>query len=549
MKKLAATLSLFLAICLLLSACGEYTMGVSRPQNQTGATVPSGSEGEIENPFTVCLTYKYLDADGVAVKEIYMPTAENPVEVQWSDGYSVHTAELGPDGYAKIGGLDGDYKVTINNLPEGFTYNPNIYTADNVNRHVEIDMQKIQETRGTGTSEYSCISIKNTGVYCIEVKSADQVTYFEFAPSSSGTYSVESWMDVTANEINPYAHYYGANAMFKKLQSTHDDGGPEGSYTKNFLMEVQIAEENIASGGGGSAAFTFGVGATQKSGKYPIKIYIAIKLDGDFILPTANSEIILPEADLDSIVTYLQSDGQSMTQGSWHWAETRQYNSNTGTSGIFDGDNYKLWPKSQGGDDLYHRYSLKDYPATGGYGPVLFAKITEGCRFLEGSSGSKVPLSTIEYAGNKALTVSNGTENYKLFIEGWEYLNSTTMDVDPVWGKTPYFCDFYCPCRQSRTCTSYALTGVVGTCEEGCTKCLLTCRNLPKEAIGVKGYAQYALWDGCAPVTQELKEFLQKFAISRILFMDGQGYVETYPEIQIFANEEDQWLFACGYFE
>ncbi len=544
MKKIIALVSLLLLICSLFSACGEYVQGVSRPQNQTGnSVVATTPNGEIENPFTVCLTF--TNSDG---KVTYIPTAESPVEIQWSDGYSVHTAQLGPDGIARIGGLDGDYKVTVNNLPEGYTYNPNIYTADNNHRHVEIEMHQIVPTRGSGINEYSCISIRNTGVYCIEVKSADQVTYFEFAPSRSGTYSVQSWMDVTANEINPYAEYWGANAMWKKLQSTHDTGGPEGSYTKNFVMDVQIADENISSSGGGAAAFTFGVGATQKSGKYPIKIYIAITLDGEFSLDYTDAEIIVPTADLESIKTYLLGAGQQFTQGTFHWAETRQYSANSGTSGIFDGDNYKLWPKSQGGDDLYHKYDPAKYPSTGGYGPVLFAKITEACRFLENQSG-KVALTQIEYAGNKALTVSNGTQNYKLFIEGWSYLNSTTLDVDPVYGKVPYFCDYYCPCREERTCTSYQLLGEVGTCTTGCTKCLPTCNQCPEEGIGHSGYAAYSLWEGCAPVTQELKEFLQKFAISRSLFMDGQGYVETYPEIQIFASEEDQWLFACGYFE
>ncbi len=543
MKKITAILSLILATCLLFSACGEYTMGVTRPSNQIGATVPTGANGEIENPFTVKVFWQNEKGE----KEYYIPTLENPLEVQWSDGYSVHTAQLGPDGVAQIGGLDGDYKVTLSNLPEGFAYNPNKHDANNNERHVEIEIYKIHSTRGSGIGPYSCISIRETGVYCIEVKSADQVTYFEFAPSQSGEYCVESWMDVTANEINPYAEYWGANAMFKTLHGTYDDGGPEGSYTKNFEMLVQIADENISSSGGGAAAFTFGVGATQKNGEYPIKIYVAVGYERDFSLTHVQSEMIIPQENLDSIVKYLQTDGASFTQGSFHWAETRKTGA-SGTTGIFDGSQYKLWSRTEGGDGLYHKYDLVKYASTGGYGPVLFAKISEPCRFLEGREG-KIAFTEIEYVGNRALTVNNQSENYKMFIEGWEYLNSTTMDIDPVNGKRPYFCDYYCPCRQNRSCASYALTGVSGTCDTDCKQCLLTCNNLPKEYIGTKGYADYALWEGCAPVTQELRDFLQKFSVSRLLFMDGQGYVETYPEIQIFAAEDDQWLFACGYFE
>ena len=31
-------------------------------------------------------------------------------------------------------------------------------------------------------------------------------------------------------------------------------------------------------------------------------------------------------------------------------------------------------------------------------------------------------------------------------------------------------------------------------------------------------------------------------------FMEGNGFVETHPSISVYALEEDQWLFACGYY-
>ena len=50
-------------------------------------------------------------------------------------------------------------------------------------------------------------------------------------------------------------------------------------------------------------------------------------------------------------------------------------------------------------------------------------------------------------------------------------------------------------------------------------------------------------------VTAELKEFLQQYSTSQLLFCDGNGWVESNPDIKIYSNEEDQWLFACGYYE
>ena len=84
----------------------------------------------------------------------------------------------------------------------------------------------------------------------------------------------------------------------------------------------------------------------------------------------------------------------------------------------------------------------------------------------------------IESHGNKNLTVSNGTENYKQFIE-----------------------------------VSYAAA----------------CNS-----------------DGVCYVTMELMIFLQKFSVSQRLFIDGNGFVES---TGVYAVEEDQWLFCCGYYD
>ena len=64
-----------------------------------------------------------------------------------------------------------------------------------------------------------------------------------------------------------------------------------------------------------------------------------------------------------------------------------------------------------------------------------------------------------------------------------------------------------------------------------------------------QGYADLCNSDGVYGVTQELKDFLQKYSVSQLLFFDGNGFVETNPAISIYADEDDQWLFACGYYK
>ena len=64
--------------------------------------------------------------------------------------------------------------------------------------------------------------------------------------------------------------------------------------------------------------------------------------------------------------------------------------------------------------------------------------------------------------------------------------------------------------------------------------------------IGKEGYNAWCNSDGVAPVTAELADFLQKFAISQRYFADGDGWAER--NNGIYAYEDSQWLFACGYY-
>ncbi len=539
MKKcIRKMLPLLLAMPLVLAACGEYHPA-ARPTPETGesesATAPivTDASGNVdEDPFTVTLM-----CDG----EPYIPAETQPVSVEWNDGFSLHTAPIGRDGVARIGGLDGDYDVTLSAIPEGYAYNPNIYIATNKKRNIEIELYRLVPTNeGTRYDLYKGIKIKNTGLYCIEFTKADEEVFFEFAPPSAGTYSVESWNDITDNVINPSCNYYGANASYKRFQYTVDDGGKSGSYTKNFKLNVQIAKESISANG--AAVFTFGVKASSKTSEYPVKVYFSVTLDGEYKLPNIDAALMLPGEPLRIQEDYSPDEYEFVGAES-----VLTVDGNTGN--VFDGDQYRLWPKSEGGDDYYHLVDLsKADPVTGklpaeAYGPILYAKISAPCRFMG------EPFTTLEYQGNKALTLENGTQNYKLFIEGYAYLNSYTLSATNPNGKPPYFCTLDCPCRLSNTCSSVGITGSSGACITGCEKCHQDCRNISAEAIGHKGYGNYTNSDGCYAVTAELKDFLQKYSISQLLFFDGNGFVETNQTIRVYAEEDDQWLFACGYYK
>lgn len=114
-------LPLLLILACLLTACEEYNPAVSKPgsgnhsdetltESDINTPVTDESGNVDPNPFTVTLTVE---------GKPYVPSADTPISVRWSDGFSLHTAPVGSDGTARIGGLDGDYAVTLTAFPKG----------------------------------------------------------------------------------------------------------------------------------------------------------------------------------------------------------------------------------------------------------------------------------------------------------------------------------------------------------------------------------------------------------------------------------------------
>ena len=174
-----------------------------------------------------------------------------------------------------------------------------------------------------------------------------------------------------------------------------------------------------------------------------------------------------------------------------------------GSAMVLIGDSYKYNEKTR----FYHKYSETlyaddPYGYGAGYGPVLYADITAPLR----TGIMDEPFNVVEYRGNKVLTVSSGTENYKLFIESFDSANNMSIQV---------------------------LGGGI-ECDE--------------KLYHLIGYASIINKDGAVPVTEELKQFFQKYAINQAMFMDGDGWAER-SENPYQSTENDQWLFACGYYE
>lgn len=508
MKRIIRIITLLLAL-LMLSGCvveedEKVNSWEAGGEDTDGATEATGGEptGEASNAT--------FSATLVLGGQPFIPA--EPVTVQWSDGYQYERAEVDASGKASVTGLDGDYQVTLVNIPDGYTYNPNIYRATNSNRDITIELFELTtiRTRDKGTNYYDdIIEITHTGYYRAEITKENQAVYFQFVPKRSGSYSMESWMDVTAEKYNPILDVHEGSAGYKNpVPTVTDGGGTSSGFTTNFRYVMNVDDSNIGANGG--ILFAFGIRVTSKDGTYPVYVDFALQYDGSYAMESLQSDLIIPsmlpttteqKAIFDRVI--------SESTGAYRGAEITE----NGLK-IFKASCYKLNPET----GYYHLYSSADDT----YGPVLFANITSPNRFIDKG------FSLIEYEGNRNLTLSEGTENYKLFIEGYNSLVAHD-----------YFCIPSCPCaggEQHHACVS------------PCANCTEDCRTCPRELVGQQGYADFVNADGRTPVTEELKEFLQKYALAQRLFMDGNGFAETSYTPAFGASEDDQWLFACGYY-
>ena len=372
------------------------------------------------------------------------------------DDYSQYSQKIGEDGYAKMK-LDGDFNVILDKAPDGYTYNPNIYTASSDEPVIEIEIVKIAKvSKGRGTALYKEYELSSDGVYRTDIATNKTKVYYEYQPKSAGYYVVESLVSIYDDVINPKVDIYVGTFAAKYFSETLDSGGAhkKGGYTNNFKWVIRLSQAEIQN------VYTFAVFAESKTGVYPVQVDFKISYEGEYYPEATVSKFMVAEEA--NFKTPEFSKDEYIFKNSDHGTGS-YYAAVTNGTGLLKAADYKYNEET----GYWHRY----YSDTNTYGPILCAKITKPCAYYEEA------LSMIESHGNKNLTVSNGTENYKQFIE----------------------IDYAAACNS----------------------------------------------DGVCYVTMELKEFLQKFSVAQRLFFDGNGFVET---TGVYAIEEDQWLFACGYY-
>ena len=447
--------------------------------NTDNPVVTPPSDNTVE--FKVSLIYN---------KRIFIPKESEKIQVVWCDDYMQYTAYINSEGYA-VTKLDGDFNVYLANVPEGYSYNPNIYSVDNENPVVEIEIFKLARiSKGAGTGLYNEYQMSTTGMYRAEIKKAQQKVFYEFRPNEPGYYVLETMVNVFDDSVNPKVDIYNGTFAYKPTtpnQAGLDSGGYslQTGFTKNVKWVVKLTQEELRN------VYTFAVYADSKTGVYPINVDFRISYEGEWYVDDIVSKLMVAKEIenyyyCNSCYHIISKQSKPTSCPKCHSTLINQglkpihstanfkfinsdggigsyYGGTSNGSGLLIGASYKYNEET----GFWHVYNNQ----TGEFGPVLCAKITQPCAYYEEA------LSMIESHGNKNLTVSNGTENYKVFIE--------------------------------------------------------------------ESYAAVCNSDGVCYVTNELKEFLQKFSVAQRLFFDGNGFVES---TGVYAAEEDQWLFACGYY-
>lgn len=509
MKKIKSFLFVILAliIAVCFTGCGEVVYGDKAPSSGNSSSVNPGTKpnpkpgeeeeggggtkpnpkpgGDDDDPdekrvFTVTL-----------VKEGVVYTKTDGISAQWVNRFGVYSAPF-ENGVAKIEGLDGEYHVTLSELPQergrDYTYDCNGYMANNNKRDIKIELLEIIYASG-GMNGWT--ELRVLGTYRASIKTKTYELFYYFCPQEPGWYSITSWVDTTANKINPKVNIYNGNAFsgFKVLDKTVDSGGSAGTYTKNFRFEVKINRDEVGNNQ------IFGVMADSVGG-YPATVDFTVKYEGEYIRQD-DGDPVYAEGPFytgktpDGYFDYVYKD--------------KPQGSDKNRNPIYSQDGFNIKLKESGDEaGYYHLYDEEKYASNGGWGPMLFAKLTKDTEVLW----------TIDDGGSH---VDGG------FNWNW---------VATEGGKISCVIDGY----------NYAYM----------------ISNTNVDGVKRYGYAQYCNADGVHPVTEELKKFLQGYAIREWFFDDGDGYAEDSEVntnidagkrgICLQSSEDNQWLFACGYY-
>lgn len=352
-----------------------------------------------DTPFTVSL----WEVSRNAPFPIFSSDGTTALWTSKDDG-SVIEVPFNTDGVAEAEGLDGDYAITIDSLPEGYAYNPNAFTATNDERSVVIPIYEISKASGAGTGWYeNSLNLTKTGaVYRLTLNSASQKIYCTYAPPVTGEYYIESWADITANEINPRIDVHNANKgwietdrVMESVNSTEDAACSV--FTKNFKYKISAYATTFLC--------AFELMCDSRVG-YPVVVDLCVARDSDYDFGEETEyELYMPKEEFKQTPTY---DGQ-----------TFGYIANDDPDGVLRGERVGF-----NSDDGYYHMLDENGAMTE---TILYAKIKGA--IISPSGIQVIDFQTMSSEGtgpdgtpSRGLNLYLGKYNYTFMIQGYEGL-------------------------------------------------------------------------------------------------------------------------------
>ena len=410
MKKfLLVILSLIIAV--LFAGCSFVTTPDGTVNNKPDDSLPDDGkdEGII---FKVTLIYENAP---------FYPM--ETMRAQWTGEDGVYDAEFNVFGVAQITGLDGDYRVTLSNVPTGYTYDPNNHYADNDNTDITIEILKLNPWgTGTGSSELTAIEVRQLGTYRAALTERNQWIYFMYRPLAAGKYSIQSWVDIVANEVNPILERYNANSGgWSDWVGRSDSGGSASSFTKNFKMEISISAAEIPSDEGQAGnIWLFAMHAdVVNEVLYPVIIDFTIKFEDDYIPKDENYDPVEAEGPF--------ADAE--------WWATHLITGNTFRYVFEDTDKSMTTSHPLGEimlntmDGFYHFYDKE----TGTFGDILYVKLAKPNFFIDAENGFISSEITPRFEG----------KDYSEFLSTYTNYCRETDGIHPVNAELQKFLQLY----------------------------------------------------------------------------------------------------------
>ena len=550
MKKLIKLIPLA-ALAISLTSCGEIITPDSETETKTTETSTTDKQDDVKN----IIEYKITVMLG-GTENTYPGNGKLQVILQ--NNKSTLTAELGEDGTAIIKAPEGEYYARLSGEPGAYVYDPNETVVNTQNREGIINLySKAKPTGGNGTDRFTNVytidnlnkfEVGTTYYYQATIKSQSDVVYYEFRPNIAGTYKIESCVSMFDNLINPKVLKYWAGPVASGfLDSEIDKGGQtiDGGFTKNFAFTTSIPERSIGN------VQKFGIKADVMAGlqDYPVNITFKITYVGD-----AEQSYVYREIKYAEDIYYKRdADGNYITDSNGNYIieyEKISEGASETFSTSYDGNhNTDFFNKLLFGDtfsqseNYYYkaRYSLNEnneyiLDSTGDYVKVLQLPKSSGTGYTECANCDymKANGKTVLDYKKCFLNEKDGiwymwaddshTKAYRLFTtfsNTTKYLEQSIDHLEDDGGKGV----------SSVSTNRYTEDGkrIIENYKRLVEAELTDCENS----------------NGYVCVTDEIKNILSLISNNNQYFFDGNGWCE---QDGTYADEDSQWLFACGFY-